>query len=124
MARIRSIKPLFWGDEKIAELSREARLLFLGLVSMADDDGRFLASHQAIAGYVFPNDLDITPKKLAAWLDELTVLRGDPPEPLVVLYNGGRIRYGTIPKFRRHQRISKPQKSALPPPPDEGLFPE
>lgn len=122
MPRIRSLKPLFWGDDKVSELSRDARLLFLGLISMADDDGRFLASHQAIAGYVFPNDQDITPKKLNGWLSQLTEPRGDPPRPLIVLYNGGRIKYGVIPNYRKHQRISHPQPSTLPPPPNEGLF--
>ena len=117
MPRIRSVKPSFWGDEKIAELSRDARLLFIGLVSLADDDGRFLASHQSIAGYIFPNDHDITHKKLSAWLDELAY------QGLVTLYDKGRIRYGAIPKFRKHQRISHPQESTLPPPPHDGLFP-
>jgi hypothetical protein len=117
MARIRSVKPSFWGDEKVAELSRDARLLFLGLVSMADDDGRFLASHQAIAGYVFPNDEDVTIRKLAAWLEEIKC------QGMVTIYDKGRIRYGAIPKFRNHQRISHPQPSTLPPPPHDGLFP-
>lgn len=118
MPRIRTVKPSFWGDEKVSQLSRDARLLFLGLVSFADDKGRFLASHQAIAGYVYPNDGDVTATKLKRWLDELT------EQGLVVLYNGGRVRYGAIPRWTRHQKISKPQPSVLPPPPDDGLFPE
>jgi hypothetical protein len=116
MARIRTIKPAFWGDDKTSQLSRDARLLFVGLISMADDDGRFLASHSAIAGYVFPNDEDITPKRLAAWLDEIASLK------LIILYTCGRVRYGTIPKYRRHQRISRPTPSVLPLPPTDTLF--
>lgn len=100
----------------MSQLSRDARLLMLGLISSADDQGRFLASHQAIAGYVFPNDDDITAKRLAAWLDELTSLE------LVVLYNGGRIRYGAFPKWKTHQKISHPTPSTLPPPPPDALF--
>lgn len=117
MARIRTIKPSFWGDDKVSQLSRDARLLLVGLISAADDQGRFLASHSAIAGYVYPND-DIAPKKLAAWLDELDSLG------LIVLYNGGRVKYGALPKFRSHQRISHPRESTLPPPPPDALFPE
>jgi hypothetical protein len=117
MARIRTIKPSFWGDDKVSQLSRDARLLFLGLVSMADDSGRFLASPSAISGYVFPNDL-ISPKRLAGWLAEIEQIG------LVVFYNGGRVHYGAIPKWRKHQKISHPQRSTLPPPPDDGLFPE
>jgi hypothetical protein len=116
VARIRTIKPSFWGDERVAELSRDARLLLVGLISFADDDGRFLASYQAIAGYVFPNDEDVTPRKLAAWLDEIAC------QGMVVVYDKGRIRYGALPKFRKHQRISHPQDSTMPPPPHNGEF--
>ena len=56
MARIRTIKPSFWGSPTIAPLSRDARLLAIGLMSYADDDGRFLAATNALNGYVFPND--------------------------------------------------------------------
>lgn len=110
MARIRTIKPSFWGDEKVAELSRDARLLFLGLVSFADDEGRFLASHQAIAGYVFPNDEDITPSKLAKWLAEIE------KQGMITLYNGGRLKYGALPGWTKHQKISHPQSSSHPKP--------
>ena len=41
--RIRTIKPSFWGSPTIAPLSRDARLVAIGLMSYADDDGRFLA---------------------------------------------------------------------------------
>ncbi len=117
MARIRTIKPSFWGDDKTSQLSRDARLLFIGLISMADDDGRFLASHAAIAGYVYPNDA-IRAVQLASWLSEIASLG------LVELYNGGAVKYGAIPKYRRHQRISHPTASTLPPPPADALFPE
>ena len=111
MARIRTIKPSFWGDEKVSELSRDARLLFIGLMSFADDDGRFLASHQAIAGYVFPNDDDVTVAKLAKWLAEIE------SHGMIVLYNGGRLKYGAFPRWSKHQKISHPQPSSLPSPP-------
>lgn len=118
MARIRSLKPTFWGDETVSEWSRDARLLFLGLISMADDEGRFLASFPAIVGFVFPNDPDVTPVKLRKWLAELTA------KEQVILYNGGKVKYGAIRKFRKHQRISHPQPSTLPPPPPDALFDE
>lgn len=39
MARIRTVKPEFWTDEKIVECSIPARLLFIGLFNFADDKG-------------------------------------------------------------------------------------
>ena len=113
MARIRTIKPSLWGDEKFSRVSVPARLLYIGLVSMADDDGRFLGSSAAIRGYVFPND-DISDKRLRAWLDELDSIG------LVVLYECGGFRYGVHLNYRKHQRISHPQPSPLPPP--EGVL--
>ena len=35
MARIRTIKPDFWTDEKVVELSAFARLLFIGQIGRA-----------------------------------------------------------------------------------------
>jgi hypothetical protein len=42
MARIRTIKPEFWTDEKIVECSFEARLMFIGMFNFADDKGNLV----------------------------------------------------------------------------------
>lgn len=110
MPRIRTIKPSFWGDEAVADLSRDARLVLVGLISSADDEGRFLASHSAIAGYLFPHD-DIAPTKLRRWLDEIEATG------IVRFYSVNRREYGAFPNWKKHQRISKPQPSTLPEPP-------
>ena len=110
VARIRTIKPSFWADEAVADLTRDARLLLIGLISSADDQGRFLASHSAISGYVFPHD-DIAPVKLRKWLDEIE------QAGVVRFYSVSRREYGSFPNWKKHQRISKPQPSALPEPP-------
>lgn len=39
MARSRILKPEFWSDEKLALVSREARLTFAGLWTCSDDYG-------------------------------------------------------------------------------------
>lgn len=44
MARIRSIKPGFWTDEKVDKLSAEAALFFIGLWNFCDDYGYFNTS--------------------------------------------------------------------------------
>ena len=120
MARIRSIKPSFWAA--CGYLSRDARLLAVGLISMADDDGRFVATQQAILGYVFPLDTDVTSKRLAAWLDEVTTRRPGHDRALVELYEVDGVPYAWFPKYRKHQRINRPQPSALPAPPPDALF--
>jgi hypothetical protein len=109
MPRIRTIKPSLWGDPDVCRVSRDARLLMIGLISMADDEGRFLGSPAAIAGYVFPND-SIPASRLRKWLDELARTK------LIHLYSIDGISYGCFLSWRAHQRISHPQPSPLPPP--------
>lgn len=114
MARIRSLKPSFWGNKKICRCTFEARLLAVGLISMQDDEGRFLASMPAIKGHVYPNDDGLPDAKVRRWLAELST------SGFVALYEVDGIRYGQVDK--KEQRISHPQPSAYPPPPDEGLW--
>jgi hypothetical protein len=112
MARIRTMKPEFWGSGDIApRLSRDARLLTLGLISMADDDGRFLASPNAIIGYVFPNDENVTAAQVRKWLGE-TSERCEP----VYLYEVDGVRYGCFPKWHKHQVVNRHTPSKLPAP--------
>jgi hypothetical protein len=112
MARIRTIKPSIWGDAGVARVSRDARLLMVGLITMADDSGRFLGSPAAVTGHVFPNDC-IQPSRVQKWLSELA------KEDLIHLYRIDGIAYGCFLKWKRHQKISHPQPSALPPPQEE-----
>lgn len=114
MARIRTIKPTFWGDDNVSRLSRDARLLLVGLVSFADDQGRFLASTAAISGFVFPHD-DLPPAKVKGWLKEIE----SKARTTVCFYEVEGRRYGWFPNYPRHQRINRPQPSPLPPPPGQ-----
>lgn len=108
MARIRTIKPSFWGSRPVATLSRDARLLTIGLISFADDDGRFLAATAAINGFVFPND-DLPNIKVRRWLDECI------GTGLVHEY-GDSVRYGCFPTWHEHQVINRYTPSNLPEP--------
>lgn len=104
MARIRSIKPDFWTDEKIVELSAFARLLFIGLWNFADDDGRMVYSPKKIKMQIFPSDnLDIS---------ELfgEILR----ESLIEIYLVDGVEYLQVVGFAKHQKIDKRSPSKLP----------
>ncbi len=111
MARIRSIKPEFWSSPKVGKVSRDARLLFIGLWNEADDDGRLLGQTKRLAGIIFPFDDDVESKQDEQWLVELQ-LAG-----LVVRYSVGDAGYLSIPGFNDHQKIDKRTPSRLPPPP-------
>lgn len=114
--RIRTIKPELWQDEKIGAVSRDARLLFVGLITMADDDGRFRAQPSVILGHAFPYD-DDAPKRLTRWLTELLEVG------LIQQYEVDGRRYGVLPNWKKHQRISHPSASILPPPSLNGSAP-
>lgn len=115
MARIRTIKPEFWGHPKTARISRDARLLFLGLLNEADDDGRLLGAPKRIAGNVFPNDEDVTASRVTRWLGELEHVG------LIIRYIVDKVVYVALPGFTEHQKISHPTPSRLPNPPAETL---
>ena len=110
--RIRTLKPEMWQDEKVGRLSRDARLLFVTLITAADDDGRFRAVPQLLIGHGFPYDED-APKRLQGWLKALS------DTGLVVLYEVDGVPYGVLPNWSSHQKINRPSPSLLPPPPSE-----
>ena len=56
MSRIRYIKPGFWRNDRLAECSFQARLLFIGLWNFADRDGFVENRHKRIKADVFPYD--------------------------------------------------------------------
>src|SRR4051812_48432928 len=105
--RIRTIKPEFWQSEKMAKASRQARMLFVGLWSMADDSGRTRAASRLLASTLFPYDTD-APDLIDGWLAELSAIGA------VRLYVVDDCHYLDIPKWRSHQKIDKPSPSKLP----------
>ena len=56
MGRIRTIKPEFWTDEDMAALDPYTRLLAIGLLNYADDEGYFNANPALVKAAVFPLD--------------------------------------------------------------------
>ena len=103
-------------------MSRDARLIAVGLISFADDSGRFVATQGAVFGYVFPMDDDLTKRHFDKWMKEVCTPKPGESTPLVILYSHNGFRYGYFPKYRKHQRISHPQASPLPDPPQDALF--
>ena len=95
----------------MGRIPREARLIFAGLWSMADDHGRFPADLRLLACQLLPYDSDRDQVVKAA----LEVLE---EEDCVRLYNVGLNEYGYMPRWKEHQRIDKPSSPKNPDPPD------
>lgn len=71
MARIRTIKPEFTSDEQMARCSRDARLMFVYLITQADDDGLVPATPRQLLGSLYPHDPDVTAADVEHWAGEL-----------------------------------------------------
>jgi hypothetical protein len=111
MARIRSIKPDVWEDEKVAGMSDPARLVFMACWNYADDAGVLRGNPQWLTtrAYSFrepsrsPHDI----------LQELVENR------CLIPYEVNGQQYVVVRTFRKHQVTNKPTKPTLPPPPRE-----
>jgi hypothetical protein len=108
MARIRTIKPEFWHDEKVGNLKRDERLLYIGLWNLADDDGVCKASPVFIKSSLFPYDDDLRINILIAWLSNLEKAR------MLIPFVLRDERYYVIRTFSDHQVINRPSKSRWP----------
>ncbi len=94
--RIRTIKPSFYKNEKLAELPVEARMLFVGLWGLADRDGRLEYRPKYIKAEIFPYDsFDVAPILQA--LDEAGFIE---------VYMVGTETFIQVINFSKHQRIS------------------
>lgn len=111
MGRIRSIKPEFPHSESIGRISRDARLLFIQLWTLADDYGRCRAAAPLLAGQLYPYDEDAV-GLMPVWLAELE------DEGMVRLYTVGRSSYLEITAWAKHQRVDNAGKTTIPPPED------
>lgn len=56
MARKRMISPEIWESQSFGELSILAKVLFIGMISQADDDGKGVLSAQLLKSRVLPYD--------------------------------------------------------------------
>ena len=108
--RIRTIKPEFWESESNARLCRDTRLVFIGLLNMADDSGRLHGHPGRIAGALLSYDTDAHLVVVKA-LDELE------SAGKIRRYESDGCSYIHITKFSLHQKIDKRLESKIPPPP-------
>lgn len=107
------ISPGFWTDEKLGTCSRDERLLFMGLISNADDEGRLPGHPAMVKSMVFPYDEDIRFADIERWLRNLAA------KGFIKVYKVGDQHYIWVKNFHKHQWIQKPSASVLPSP-DQG----
>lgn len=111
MARIRTIKPEFWEDEKIGSLSFGSRLLYIGLWTFCDDYGVCRGNIKYLKSHIFSYDTELKDEELKKYIDEL-ISKG-----LLKPYIVNEESFVYLPKFCKHQKISHPSRRLLPGPP-------
>ncbi|MFD3352690.1 hypothetical protein [Streptomyces fradiae] len=103
MARIRTIKPEAFASESLASVSLSAERTFFGLLTQADDHGRFRDQAAVIAGLLWSLRPEHGPLGVE---DDLTQLAA---ADLICRYEGrdGK-RYLHIVTFDKHQKVNRP----------------
>ncbi|WP_409266846.1 hypothetical protein [Massilia sp. BHUDP2] len=108
MARARNIKPGFFTNEELVELPFSTRLLFIGLWTLADREGRLEDKPKRIKMNLFPADsVDVD-----AALDELQA------SGFLKRYEVDGARFIQVLAFRKHQNPHRDEKASLIPAPD------
>lgn len=93
MARSRNIKPGFFHNADLVELPVETRMLFIGLWTLADRDGRLADRPKQIRMEIYPADVFDVDAMLQALHDTGFILR----------YEVSGIRYIQVNNFLKHQ---------------------
>ncbi len=106
MPRIRTIKPKFWDDIKLSKVSRDARLLFIGMWTFADDLGVIIADSVWLKSKIFPYDL-LSHDEIHLWLVELLKLK------FILSLEYKEELFFIIRTFDKHQRIDKPNREDI-----------
>jgi hypothetical protein len=106
MARIRSIKPEFWTDDKIVSLPYVVRLFFIGLWNFADDYGALPDKPEQLKLLIMPSEKDMDIDYIIDLLSSVG---------LIDLYIDEESDYSylQIKNWTPHQKVDHPAKSKL-----------
>lgn len=114
MARKRMISPEIWESQNFSKLSDVAKIVFISLFSHADDEGRGRADSTFIKNITFPYDENRRVADIKSALSEIARRMS------VQFYSVNGIDYYFMTHWERWQKVDKPSKSKLPPPPYVG----
>lgn len=108
MARKRMVDPNIWQSEDFSKLSTLAKLVFIGLFSLADDEGRGRANPTYLKSSLFPYNEDMRSADIEKTLSEIS------SNMSVVFYECNGSSYYSLLSWNLFQRIDKPTNSQLP----------
>jgi hypothetical protein len=108
MARARNIKPSFFTNDQLAECDPLARLLFIGLWTICDREGRLEERVKKIKAEVLPYD-KVDCETLLTQLERLG---------FIARYNVDNIKYIQVLNFTKHQHPHMKETPSTIPAPD------
>lgn len=110
MARIRSVKPTYFTSRSIAALPDDTtRLAFIGIWGYVDDYGRGVDDPRLVKAAVFALNDRQTPHKVEGILSTLAA------HGKIVRYEVNGERFFQVTNWEKHQRVSRPTPSLIPP---------
>jgi len=113
--RGRDIKPGFFISDELAEVSIPARLLFIGLWTLADREGRVELRPRKLKAQLFPFDDAVTVESIEEMIGQLASARGR----FLLVYEQEDQRFLSIRTFKKHQHIHPNEKASdIPAPPE------
>lgn len=98
-------------DDEFNKLSDKAKLLYIGLIAAADDQGRYRCHFQLLLGRLFMFD-EVVKRQLRQLLDGLAA------ERFIILYEVDGKEYIQIRDWWRQQVNNRPRPSRHPAPPE------
>ena len=93
----------------MGNVSRESRLCFILLFTVADDHGKLRGNSRMLASLLYPYD-DDAPKLIEKWLTQLE------KEKCIVRYECDGAHYIKILNWESHQKVDSPSPSKIPDP--------
>jgi hypothetical protein len=109
------VKPDFWDDEKLATISRDARLTFIGLWNYSDDYGVVKGNPTWLKSKIYPYDDKLKLEAFTKWVDEIRQIKA------ILPFEAGCEEFYFIKNFLKHQRINRPSELRNPEPPADIL---
>ena len=108
MARKRMIDPNIWQSEDFNKLSALAKLVFIGLFSLADDEGRGRCNSVYLKSTLFPYNEDLRSADIDKTLSEIS------SNMSVIFYSCDGSSYYSLYNWNTWQKIDRPSESKIP----------
>lgn len=108
MARKRMIDPNIWQSEDFGKLSTLGKLIFIGLFSLADDEGRGRSNPVYLKSTLFPYEEGIRSTDIDKTLSEIS------SNMSVIFYSCDGSSYYSLYNWNAWQKIDRPTESKIP----------